>query len=292
MFLLALASCRDPSSARKEGPAAGSGSVSAVSPPPADAASDVAAVAPVRPVQAIPPPPDLAAPPTSATRTESGVASVVLVRGTGKRRPQPGDVITVDYTAWNAAGEVFDSSVQRGTPETLPFASAPRAWREAVAEMTVGERRRIWIPEAVAAQGRTTAPAGALVYEVTLRAISAPPEAPADLSGPPASAIHTASGLAYKILVAGRGKVHPDSTTMLVVHYTSWAADGTLVESTVPHGRPIERTLADMNPAFAEVLPSMVAGEKVRVWVSPSRAGSGDGGVSPGVFDVELVSLR
>jgi peptidylprolyl isomerase len=214
-----------------------------------------------------------------------------LKRGTGTKRPQLGDLITVEYTAWSSSGDVFDSSVQRGAPDTLPLASAPRAWKEAVAEMNVGERRRIWIPEGISAQGRTGS-AGALVYEVTLLKIASPPSVPADLGTPPVDATRTASGVASKRLVAGRGTVHPTDNDMLTVHYTGWAADGTMVDSTLLYGRPAERALAGFAPPLAEALRGMVAGEKVRVWLPSSAQGDAGAGPAAIVYDVELITVR
>jgi FKBP-type peptidyl-prolyl cis-trans isomerase len=291
--LIALAACREPSRGRGEIAAVGSGSATGSAPAPSEAPPSEAPPSDASAERAIPPPPDLAAPPASATRTASGVASTVLKRGTGKDRPQLGDLITVEYTAWSSSGEVFDSSVQRGAPETLPFASAPRAWREAVAEMTVGERRRIWIPEGVAAQGRSTGSAGALVYEVALLKIASPPAVPKDLDTPGPDATRTASGLAYKRLVKGSGTVHPTGSNMLAVHYTGWAADGTIVDSTVLYGRPAERPLSGFSLPLAEALQAMVVGDKLRVWVPPP-ATSGDAGAGPPAiaYDVELITLR
>ena len=290
----AVLACREPSRATQDNPTAGSAgsAVGAITPAVADAAEPGVPAEPTLARPPIPAPPDLAAPPATAQRLASGVTTSVLTKGSGTRRPKVGDLVTVDYTAWDASGSVFDSSVQRGSPETLPLAAAPRAWREAVEQMTVGEKRRIWIPEDLAAQGRTAA-RGQLVYDVELVRISSPPAAPSDLARPPSDATRTASGLVYKRLVAGTGKVHPTDANMLTVHYTGWTQDGTMLESTVLYGRPAERTLAAMSTGLAEALRAMVQGDKIRIWMPPALAGSAAGsGDALVVYELELVELR
>jgi len=227
---------------------------------------------------------EISAPPAAAMRTASGVATVVLRKGSGTQRPRPSDLVTVHYVGWTASGQVFDSSVQRGAPDTLPLGSAPRAWREGVADMTVGEKRRLWIPASLGVPGKAGQPPSAVVYDVELLAIAAQPVAPLDLAAPPADATTTSTGLAYKRLVEGTGKVHPTDANLLVVHYTGWTASGELIESSVAHGRPAERALAAMMPGWAEALRLMVEGDKVRLWIPAPR------GLV--VYELELVAIK
>ncbi|MFW2389274.1 MAG: FKBP-type peptidyl-prolyl cis-trans isomerase, partial [Polyangiales bacterium] len=62
----------------------------------------------------IPAPPDVAAPPENAERSDSGLAWTVLEKGTGDKNPGPADIVTVNYTGWTTSGRMFDSSVKRG----------------------------------------------------------------------------------------------------------------------------------------------------------------------------------
>lgn len=274
--LVLLVGCRDRTETKTEPAVAPAGSAPAPIPLPVTA----------QPVTGpISPPVDLATPPATAARTMSGVASIVLERGTTTQKPAPGDRIRVHYTAWAADGTVFDSSVQRGVPETILLAAAPRAWAEVVADMTVGEKRRLWIPEAVASSGRAGQPRGMLVYEVQLMAIVETPAAPADLANAPADATKTSSGLAYKRLVTGEGTVHPTEANMLVVDYSGWAADGTIVESTVTSGRHTERPLSGMLPGIAEALRLMVEGDTMRLWLADKPKGMV-------VVDVTLLAIK
>jgi peptidylprolyl isomerase len=117
---------------------------------------------------ATPAPPDVAAPPPDADGTPEGVSSRVLRKGTGTRRPTPNEAVTVHYTGWTTDGKMFDSSVARGEPATFKLNEVIPGWTIGVGLMVEGEKRRLWIPEKLAYQGRPGDPAGMLVFDVEL----------------------------------------------------------------------------------------------------------------------------
>jgi len=91
---------------------------------------------------------------------------MVLSPGTGTRHPRPTDRVTVHYTGWTTDGKMFDSSVASGSPATFALNEVIPGWTEGLQMMVEGERRRLWIPESLAYQGRE--PAGMLVFDVEL----------------------------------------------------------------------------------------------------------------------------
>src|SRR5437016_2926149 len=101
----------------------------------------------------IPAPPDVAAPPADATKTASGLATKVLKAGTSKDHPTKEDLVTVDYTGWTTDGKMFDSSVARGKPNTFKVTGVIAGFSEGIQLMVPGEKRRLWIPEALAYKG-------------------------------------------------------------------------------------------------------------------------------------------
>ncbi len=158
----------------------------------------------------IPAPSDVAAAPSSATKTASGLSSRVLKAGTGSTHPGRTDLVTVHYTGWTTDGKMFDSSVARGEAATFPLDRVIAGWTEGVQLMVPGETRRFWIPEALAYQGRRD-PKGMLVFDVELLSFTASPtQAPSDVKAPPADAKKTSSGLAYKVDQAGLGGSAPE----------------------------------------------------------------------------------
>ena len=101
--------------------------------------------------------------------------------------------------------------------------------------MVPGEKRRLWIPEALAYKGQRE-PKGMLVFDIEL--IDIPTRAPTDVKAAPADAKKTASGLAYKVLKQGTGGRIRRSSSQVTVHYTGWTTDGKMFDSSVVRGEP------------------------------------------------------
>ena len=125
-------------------------------------------------IQKAPEPPkvpeDVAAIPEGAEVRESGLASRVLSAGSGEKNPSRSDMVTVHYSGWTTDGQMFDSSVMRGSPATFGLSQVIPGWTEGVQLMVEGEKRRFWIP-AKLAYGENPpggAPAGMLVFDVEL----------------------------------------------------------------------------------------------------------------------------
>ena len=164
--------------------------------------------------------------------------------------------------------------------------------------MVLGEKRRFWIPAALA-YGETPEagrPAGMLVFDVELLKVKNPPATPADLAAPPADAEKTASGIASKVLTKGAGTVHPKASDTVKVHYSGWKTDGTLFDSSVMREEPAEFPLGQVIPGWTEGVQLMVPGEKRRFWIPGKLAygeeDKGDGRPSGTlIFDVELLEI-
>ena len=116
----------------------------------------------------LPAPPDVAAPPPDSLKSPSGLSTRVLQPGTGQRHPRASDTVVVHYTGWTTDGKMFDSSVQRGEPSEFQVSRVIRGWTEGLQMMVEGEKRRLWIPEALAYQGQPGQPQGMLVFDVEL----------------------------------------------------------------------------------------------------------------------------
>jgi peptidylprolyl isomerase len=121
----------------------------------------------IRPTPNVPPA-DVGAPPTDAKSTPSGLSYKVIKAGTGTRRPAARDRVTVHYSGWTTAGELFDSTVVKGTPVTLDLNNVIRGWTEGLQLMVEGERTRFWIPEKAAYRGERGKPRGMLVFDIDL----------------------------------------------------------------------------------------------------------------------------
>ena len=116
---------------------------------------------------AIPTPSDLNAPPADAIRTSTGLTYKILRPGTGADHPFPQSTVTIDYNGWTADGDLFDSSVLRKTPVEGRVDRFMPGFTEALRLMTIGEKRRLWIPEALAYFG-VSPPYEVLIFDVEL----------------------------------------------------------------------------------------------------------------------------
>ncbi len=242
----------------------------------------------------------LATAPADAERTQSGLASQVLHRGSGKNHPSKHSVVRVHYVGWTGDGQVFDSSRARGEPAEFGLDKVIAGWTEGVQLMVVGEERRFWIPADLAYgnSGRPGTPQGDLTFDVELLTIvSTPmvPEVPPDVAAAPADAKRTASGLAYKTIVPGDGG-HPDKDDMITIEFTGWTPDGRMFDSTFTndHG-PTTFHLSRGITGWVEGIQLMRVGETTRFWI-PQKLFFGDKppeGQPKGdvVFDIRLVEI-
>ena len=99
----------------------------------------------------------------------------------------------------------------------------------------------------------------------------------------------TASGLQYEVLTPATSKVK--------VHYEGKLLDGTVFDSSVARGEPIEFGLNQVIKGWTEGVQLMVEGEKTRFYI-PANLAYGDraaGKIPPGsvlIFDVELLGIQ
>lgn len=249
----------------------------------------------------LPAPDDVAAPPKDAKKTASGLATKVLQAGTGKDHPKDYDKVKVHYTGWSKDGKMFDSSVQRGEPTTFGVSQVIKGWTEGLQLMVVGEKRRLWIPAALAYGDKPAfGPAGDLTFDVELLEITAgpkPPEVPKDVKKAPADAKKTASGLAYRLLAPGKGTKKPTAADRVTVHYSGWTTDGKMFDSSVTRGEPSRFGVGQVIKGWTEGLQLMKEGDKMRFWI-PADLAYGEKPTRPGapagmlVFDVELIAVN
>jgi peptidylprolyl isomerase len=170
--------------------------------------------------------------------------------------------------------------------------------------MVEGDRRRIWVPSALAYGKRESfvnAPRGDMTFEVELVRIIPVPPAPPDVKAPPQGAKTTKSGLTYVVLQKGTGKTHPEDGTRVEAVYAGWTPDGTLFQTSVAGGDEVHIRVNRLPPGWREAMKMMVEGDKWRLWL-PGKLAFGDlppgqerlpFGPPPGpvVMDVELVKI-
>lgn len=118
--------------------------------------------------------------------------------------------------------------------------------------------------------------------------------APPDVKSPTAATARTtASGIAHRVLRAGKGTARPGPTDTVTVHYTGWTADGKMFDTSVG-GRPAEFPLNEVIAGWTEGVQLMRVGEKRRFWIPQQLAYRGRPNRPAGmlVFDIELLGIN
>lgn len=108
----------------------------------------------------------------------------------------------------------------------------------------------------------------------------------------------TPSGLQYQVLTAAEGP-KPTAQDTVKVHYKGTLVDGTVFDSSIDRGEPIEFPLGQVIPGWTEGVQLMSVGSKYK-FVVPYALGYGEqgtqGGPIPGyatlIFEVELLGIK
>ena len=109
--------------------------------------------------------------------------------------------------------------------------------------------------------------------------------------------ITTASGLQYQVLQAGKGGDKPGPRDVVKVHYEGKLLNGTVFDSSIQRGEPLEFMLTQVIAGWTEGLQLMSVGSKYRLFI-PSKLGYGKRGAGQAIppeaaliFDVELIAI-
>ena len=83
----------------------------------------------------------------------------------------------------------------------------------------------------------------------------------------------------------------------VVVHYEGRLIDGSVFDSSIQRGEPVEFGLSQVIPGWTEGLQLMKAGGKSRFFIASNLAygPAGTGGIPPHsvlIFDVELIEIK
>ncbi len=107
----------------------------------------------------------------------------------------------------------------------------------------------------------------------------------------------TSSGLQYKVLTKGTGKM-PTSANNVTVHYTGKLINGTVFDSSVERGQPANFGVTQVIAGWTEALQLMHEGDKWML-VIPSDLAYGERGAggqipphSTLIFEVELIKVN
>lgn len=106
----------------------------------------------------------------------------------------------------------------------------------------------------------------------------------------------TASGLQYEILAQGEGEI-PSAKSRVKTHYHGTLIDGTVFDSSVTRGEPIDFLVGGVIAGWTEALQLMPVGSKWRLYI-PHNLAYGERGAGASIppfsaliFEVELLAI-
>lgn len=109
--------------------------------------------------------------------------------------------------------------------------------------------------------------------------------------------VTTESGLQYEVLKKAEG-AQPKATDVVTVHYEGKLTDGSVFDSSIERGSPIDLPVNGVIPGWVEGLQLMHVGEKYKLYI-PSELAYGEQSPTPAipansvlVFELELLSIK
>lgn len=107
----------------------------------------------------------------------------------------------------------------------------------------------------------------------------------------------TESGLQYEVIKQGDG-AQPTVDDVVTVHYEGSLVDGTVFDSSIKRGSPIDLPVGGVIPGWVEGLQLMHVGDKYKLYI-PSELAYGEQSPSPLIpansvliFDLELLGIK
>jgi len=106
----------------------------------------------------------------------------------------------------------------------------------------------------------------------------------------------TDSGLQYEVIASGEGE-SPTASSKVRVHYHGTLVDGSVFDSSVQRGEPIEFDVGGVIPGWTEALQLMKPGDKWKLYIpnelayGANGAGNVIGPYQALMFEVELLAI-
>jgi peptidylprolyl isomerase len=236
--------------------------------------------------------------------TPSGLKYMVVKENKAGEQAVAGTNVTANYSAYLKDGKMFDSSIDRGQPlkSTAGKGKLFPGLDEAFLMMREGEKMRFIIPSKLAfgEKGSGPIPANAdIIFDLELLDVQKViPPVQYDIKG--LEAKKTASGLTYYEVKRSGSTKKAESGKTVKVHYSGYLADGTMFDSSVERGEPIEFPLGQgmVIQGWEEGIALMNVGDKLRL-IIPYLLAYGEAGRPPMIpakadliFDVELIDVK
>ena len=182
---------------------------------------------------------------------------------------------------WSRASKRLSYAL-RHRPDEFGLTLAPGGWVEVAALIEAFSALQARVDERMAAQQAENVAAGKKFLEE---------------NGKREGVVTTASGLQYEVLKKANG-AKPKADDVVTVHYVGTLTDGSVFDSSVERGAPIDLPVGGVIQGWVEGLQLMNVGEKYKLYI-PSELAYGDQSPSPLippssvlVFELELLGIK
>jgi peptidylprolyl isomerase len=236
--------------------------------------------------------------------TASGLKFILVSPNKTGEQAVNGSKVTANYSAFFMDGKMFDSSIERGQPLKANIGKGQlfTGLEEGLSMMRKGEKARMIIPSKLAFGDKGNGPIPAntdIIFDIELTDVQkVVPPVKYDIKG--IEGKKTASGITYYEIKKSNSGVKAEAGKTVKVHYSGYLADGTMFDSSVERGEPIEFPLgqAYVIQGWEEGIALMEQGDKLRL-IIPYFLAYGEAGRPPMIpakadltFDVELVEVK
>ena len=233
---------------------------------------------------------------------KTGTQYQQLLEGKGEAPADTFDYAGIQWAIHTEDGELlFNASMLgqdlSGKCSTIPF----EFFQEALHVLKPGGSCNLRVPKAVGgpwlSKLRITKPYEHTIWQLHCTEARSYPK-PAFVLPPEEELTTTPSGLKYKIVRKGEGKMPAGPQSKVTVHYCGWLTNGTQFDASYERGEPISFGLNQVIAGWTEGM-QMVAEGGAAILVIPSDLGYGDRGSPPTipggatlVFYVETLSVQ
>jgi len=236
--------------------------------------------------------------------TASGLKYIMVQSNKSGEQAVSGTKVTANYSAYLKDGKMFDSSIDRNQPlkATIGKGQLFAGLEEGFSYLRKGEKVKMIIPSKLAfgEKGNGPVPPNSdIIFDIEVLDVQKiVPPVQFDIKG--LEAKKTASGLTYYEVKRSGSSVKAEAGKTVKVHYTGYLADGTIFDSSVERGEPIEFPLGQgmVIQGWEEGIALMNVGDKLRL-VIPYFLAYGEEGRPPQIpakadltFDVELMDVK
>lgn len=236
---------------------------------------------------------------TEWKQAASGLRYAVIKPGEGDPVPETNDQVTAHYTGWlKDGGKKFDSSVDRGQPfEFTVGRGVIRGWSEGVQLMPKGAKFRFEIPASLGygarGAGGAIPPNATLIFDIELLDVKKAGKPHPFVEATEGKQIEIEKGMVYEVLKEGEGD-KPEADTSVVLHFTIYKDDGTLLQSSKTQGDVAKAAPSQFRfPLFQKALLKMNKGSLFRVEATKEAAFGPQpmGDIEGTVWFLELIDI-